>query len=166
MAISDVYTARSGSVAVAATTATAVMSVYGTAAKRGNIVGIRMEVGVTAAAVGNDIQFTLARCTGTNTGTSLASVLAGAGHDYSAPASVLQYCTTWSTAPTLVAAQILGEWTLPQTTGSMWEEFPPSGYEWQVQAVANAGANAGVHVFCTPSVATSTPVFIDLIWSE
>jgi hypothetical protein len=48
----------------------------------------------------------------------------------------------------------------------MWEEFPPTGYEWGVPAVANANANAGVHLFVTASVATSTPVFVDLIASE
>ena len=70
----------------------------------------------------------------------------------------------WSTAPT--PGVILAEWQLPQTTGSMWEEFPPTGYEWGIPAVANANANAGVHLFVTASVATSTPVFVDLIASE
>jgi hypothetical protein len=130
VAISDVYVARSGSVAVAATTATAVLSLYGTAAA-------------------------------SNTGTSLAS---GNPHDYSASASIGQMATAWSTAPTV--GTVLWEQELPQTTGSSWEEFPPTGYEWGVPAIANANANAGVHVFVTPTVGTSTPVFIDLIWSE
>jgi hypothetical protein len=161
MAVSDVYTFRSGSVAVAATSATAVSSVYGTAAKRSWVVGLRVEIGVTAAAAGNSILFQLCRPSATNTGTTLTS---GAAHDYSAPASICQGCVTWSTAPTPGA--VLAEFELPQTTGSMWEEFPPLGYEWGIPAIANANANAGVHVFATPSAATSTPVFADLVVSE
>lgn len=61
---------------------------------------------------------------------------------------------------------ILAEWDLPQSTGSMWEEFPPSGDEWGVPAIANANANAGVHLIVTASVATSTPLTFDFIWSE
>ena len=139
MAISDVFTFRSGSVAVAATTATAISSVYGTAAKRGWVVGVRVDIGVTAAAAGNSLLFQLCRPTATNTGTSLASK---DPHDYSAPASICQGCTTWSTAPTV--GTVLWEQELPQTTGSAWEEFPPLGYEWGIPAIANANANAGV----------------------
>lgn len=161
MAISDIYTFRSGSTAITATSATAVMSVYGTAAKRGWVVGVRVDIGVTAAAAGNSLLFQLARPNATNTGTSLTS---GDAHDFSAPASICQQCTTWSVAPTV--GTILWEQELPQTTGSAWEEFPPLGYEWGIPAVANANANAGVHLFVTASVATSTPVFVDLIVSE
>jgi hypothetical protein len=161
MAISDVFTFRSGSVAIAATSATAVSSVFGTAAKRGWVVGVRVDIGVTAAAAGNSLLFQLARPANTPTGTSLAS---GNPHYYSAPASICQGCTTWSTAPTL--GTVLWEQELPQTTGSAWEEFPPLGYEWGIPAIANANANAGVHLFVTASVATSTPVYVDLIVSE
>jgi hypothetical protein len=161
VAISDVYTYRSGSVAVAATTATPILSLYGTAAKRLWVVGVRVELGVTAAAAGNSVLLQLARPNATNTGTGLAS---GSPHDFSAPASLGQLATAWSTAPTV--GVVLAEWELPQTTGSMWEEFPPTGYEWGVPAVANANANAGVHLFATCSVATSTPVFVDIIASE
>ena len=161
MAISDVYTFKSGSVAVAATSATAVHSVFGTAAIRGWVVGLRVEIGVTAAAAGNSMLFQLARPANTPTGTSLSS---GSAHDFSAPASICQQCTTWSTAPTV--GTVLAEYELPQTTGSMWEEFPPLSYEWGIPAIANAAANGGVHLFVTASVATSTPVFVDLIVSE
>jgi hypothetical protein len=159
--ISDVYTYKSGSVANTVTTANPVISLYGTAAKRLWVVGVRVLVGVTAAAAGNDLLFQLARPNATNTGTGLAS---GNPHDFSAPASIGQSAVAWSTAPT--PGTILAEWVVPQTTGSMWEEFPPAGYEWGVPAVANANANAGVHLFVTASVATSTPVFVDLIASE
>jgi hypothetical protein len=161
VAISDIFTFRSSSVAVASTSATAISSVYGTAAKRGWVVGVRIDIGVTAAAAGNSMLFQLARPNATNTGTSLTG---GNPHDFSAPASICQGCTTWSTAPTV--GTVLWEQELPQTTGSAWEEFPPLGYEWGIPAIANANANAGVHLFVTPSVATSTPVFIDLIVSE
>lgn len=161
MPISDVYNFRSGSVAVAATSATAIMSVYGTAAKRAWCVGVRVKVGVTTAAAGNDILFQLVRPNATNTGTGLAS---GGPHDFSSPASISQMAVAWSTAPTV--GVVLAEYVLPQTTGSMWEEFPPSGDEWGIPAVANANANAGIHLFATCSVATSTPIFASLIVSE
>lgn len=156
---SDVYTARSGSVAV--TAAAPLISLYGTAAKRLWVVGIRFGIGVTAAAAGNSMLFQLARPSATNTGTGLAS---GSPQDFSAPASIGQQAVAWSTSPTL--GVVLAEWELPQTTGSEWEEFPPTGYEWGIPAVANANANAGLHLFVTPGVATSTPVFANLIWSE
>lgn len=161
MPISDVYNMRSGSVAVAATSATPVMSVFGTAAKRLWSVGCRILVGVTTAAAGNDLLFQLARPANTPTGTGLAS---GSPQDFSAPASIGQLATAWSTAPTVGA--ILAEWVVPQTTGSAWAEFPPTGDEWGIPAIANAAANAGIHLFVTPSVATSTPVFANLICSE
>jgi hypothetical protein len=161
MSYNDVYTALSGSQAVAATAATPVLSLYGTAAKRLWLVGVRVKVLVTAAAAGNDIRFQLARPAATNTGTGLAS---GSPHDFSSPASIGQLAVAWSTAPTV--GVILAEWVVPQTTGSMWEEFPPTGIEWGVPAVANANANAGVHVFAIPTVNTSTPVSVDMIWGE
>ena len=161
MAVSDVYTFRSGLVAVASTASTPVMSVYGTAAKRSWLPGVRVKVGVTIAAAGNDILFQLCRPNATNTGTGLSS---GVAHDFSAPASISQMAIAWSTAPTV--GVILAEWVLPQVTGSMWEEFPPSGDEWGIPAIANTNANAGVHLIVTCSVATSTPVVADFIVSE
>lgn len=161
MPISDVYTARSGSVAVASSSATPVMSLTMTTAKRGWVVGVRVDLGVTAAVAGNTVLLQLARPGNSATGTSGAG---GNPHDFSAPASIGQVYLTWSTAPT--AGTVLWEQELPQTTGSSWEEYPPTGYEWQVPAIANGSANAGVHCFATPSVSTSTPVFFDLIWSE
>ena len=143
------------------TTANPLLSVVGAATIRGLVVGIRVEVGVTAAAAGNSLLFQLCRPGNTMTGTTTT---AGGAHDFSAPASLLTGYTAWSTAPTV--GTILAEWELPQTTGSMWEEFPPTGYEWQVPAIANAAANAGLHVFVTASVATSTPVFVDLICAQ
>ena len=160
MALSDIYSQR-GTITLAATTSTAAFSLYGTAAKRLWIVGVRVKILQTGAVAGNDVTFTLARPSATNTGTGLAS---GIAHDFSAPASLGQTAIAWSTAP--IIGTILAEWALPQTTGSMWEEFPPGGDEWQVPAVANANANAGVHLFAQATVATSTPVSYDFIWSE
>lgn len=161
MAYNDVYTARSGSVAVAQTTALALVSVFGTAAKRCWIVGARMEIGVTTALAGNSMLFQLARPGNTPNASAQASASA---HDFSSPASVCQQATAYTTPPTV--GTILAEWELPQTTGSMWEEFPPTSNEWGVPAIANNNANAGLHMFVTASVNTSTPVFIDLIFAE
>jgi hypothetical protein len=161
MAISDVYTFKSGSVAIAATTATPILSVISTAAIRGWLVGVELNLGVTAAITGNSMLFQLCRPGNTPTGTG---PFGGNPEDFSAPASILQGYTTWSTAPTVGA--ILWEKELPQTTGSAWPFYPPTGYEFQVPAIANAAANGGLHMFVTASVATSTPVFVDLICSE
>lgn len=161
MAYNDVYTALSGSQAVASTSATAILSVYGTAAKRLWVTGVRVKVLVTAAAPGNDVRFQLARPGNTVNGSSLASANP---HDYSSPASIGQFSTTWTTAPTV--GTILAEWVVPQTTGSMWEEFPPTGNEWGVPAIANDNANSGVHLFAICTVNTSTPVSVDIIWGE
>lgn len=161
MAYNDVYTALSGSQAVAQTTALPIISVYGTAAKRLWVVGVRVKVLVTAAVAGNDVRFQLARPGNTPTGTTLAG---GGAHDFSSPASIGQFSTTWSTAPTV--GTILAEWVVPQTTGSMWEEFPPTSNEWGVPAIANGAANTGLHLFAIPTVATSTPVSVDIIWGE
>jgi hypothetical protein len=164
MAISDVYTARNnnaGNSPVAATSATVLMSLFSTAAVRLWVVGIRVEIGVTAASAGNSTLFQLERpgnAAATSTGSSAAA------HDYSAPASIGQLATAWTTTPT--AGTVLWEQELPQTTGSAWEEFPPLGYEWGVPAIASGTANTGVHVWVTQSSTSSTPYYIDLIFSE
>jgi len=165
MAISDVYTARNANAATNAPLVTtgqvALLSLYGTVAKRIWVVGVRVELGQTAAAAGNSVLFQLSRPAATNTATGTA---VGSPHDFSASASIGFMATTWSTTPTL--GTVLWEQQLPQTTGSAWEEFPPLGYEWGVPAIANANANAGVHMFAQATVGTSTPVYVDLIWSE
>lgn len=164
MAISDVYTGRAAPTVASAATPTAVLSLFGTAAKRLWIVGCRVEIeSAGATPAGNQVLFQLVRSTtATITGTGLAS---GAAHDASAPASVGQVASAWSTAPagTLV---VLADWTLPQTSGSAWEEFPPLGYEWGVPAIANTASSAGVHLFITQANSTSTTYDVELIWSE
>jgi len=165
MPISDVYTAHF-TPTVAATTVTPAGSLISPATKRAWVVGVRVKILSTAAVAGFNTLFQLARPNATNTATGLSTVTDG--HDFSAPASLSSFASTWSTPPTVgtAAGAILAEYNLPQTTGSMWEEFPPGGDEWGVPAVANANANAGVHLMATLSVSTSTPVFGDLIWSE
>lgn len=157
----DIYTFRSGSVSNTVTTANPLLSVVAGTTIRGLVVGVRVEVGVTAAAAGNSLLFQLTRPGNTMTGTTTTT---GQPHDFSAPAAICTGYTAWSTAPTVGA--ILAEWELPQTTGSMWEEFPPTNYEWQIPALANGAANAGLHLFVTASVATSTPVLVNLVVAE
>ena len=166
MPISDVYTWRFTATVAATTAGTPLGSLISPATKRAWIVGIRVKVLQTAAAAGFNSLIQLARPNATNTATGLATVTAA--HDFSAPASMSSVATTWSTAPVLGTAvgAVLAEYNLPQTTGSMWEEWPPTGYEWQVPAIATGAANSGVHVFITQGVATSTPYAIDLIFSE
>jgi hypothetical protein len=160
MATSDIYTVRF-TPTLAANTATAVGSVVAGTTVRIWIVGVRVELGVTGAVAGNDILFQLARPGNTANG---SGTVTANPHDFSAPASIATCYSTWTLAPTVGA--ILAEWTIPQTTGSMWEEFPPTGYEWQVPAIANNAANNGLHLFATPSVNTSTPAVCDIIFSQ
>jgi hypothetical protein len=162
MSVSDFYNYRSGFVNVSSAAATPLLSVYGTAAKRLWATGCRVKIGVTAAAAGNEVTFQLCRPAATNTGTGLAS--AQGVNDFSAPASIGQLATAWSTAPTV--GSILAEWVVPQTTGSAWTEFPPTNEEWGIPAVANGNANAGVHIIVTCSVATLTPISVELAVSE
>lgn len=160
MPISDIYTFRSGSVAVASTAATPIISVIMPATLRGWVVGGRYFIGNTAAVAGNNLLFQVCRPGNSPTGTGAFN---GSAHDASAPAGLAQGYTAWSTAPTV--GTVLADWEVPQTSGSGWEEFPPLQYEWQIPAVANGNANAGLHVFVTASVATSTPVFVNLVCS-
>lgn len=166
MPISDVYLARVN--AFADTTASAVpcLSVFGTAGKRGWIVGVRVELVTTAAAAGGNVIFQLAR-PGNSPATSTGA--SGQAQDSSAPASVLQYATAWTTAPTLstgAGGGILWEQSLPLTTGAAWTEFPPAGYEWGVPAIASGSASAGLHLFITQSSTSSATYNCDLVWSE
>jgi len=163
MAISDIYTARSGAITVATTAVTPILSVISPATKRGWVVGVRIDVQSTTAIVGSNVWFQLARPGNTHTATGLATVPA---HDFSAPNSLASSATTWSTAPTVSAAGVLWEQELPQTSGSSWEEFPPAGYEWGIPAIATGAANSGLHLFVTASAATSTVYLADLIFSE
>jgi hypothetical protein len=169
MAISDIYTGRVSGTAVTVSTANPILSLLaaGTAGtaflKRLYVVGIRVDIVTTTAVAGNNVLFQLARNTaGASTASNLVS---GNAHDFSAPASLGQVATSWTSAAPAVGT-VLWEQELPQTTGSSWEEFPPAGYEWQVPAIANQTANAGLHVFVTQSATTSTTYNVDLIWSE
>jgi hypothetical protein len=162
MPISDIYTARSGIVTVNASTATPLHSVVGTATKRAWVVGVRVNIALTTAAAGNNVLFQLARAANSSDGTTATPV--PSPHDVSAPASICTNFTAWTTAPTV--GVVLWEQELPFTTGSSWEEFPPSGYEWQIPAIADAGALNGVHMFVTCSVANSSTFTSDIVFSE
>jgi hypothetical protein len=158
---SEIYTARSGIVTVNASTATPVHSVVAAATFRSWAVGVRVNIVATTAAAGNNVLFQLARPGNTATGTTATPI--PVPHDFSAPASLLTNYTAWSTAPTL--GVVVWEQELPFTSGSSWEEFPPTGYEWQIPAIANAAANMGLHMFVTCSVANSSTFTTDIICS-
>jgi len=167
MPVADVYTARSGAFSTGTIiTAQPFLTLQPATTKRAYVVGVRVDVGATLAAAGNWLLFQLSRPGNTATATGLAVVTNG--NDFNAPASITQFATTWSTAPTVsaTAGGIVWEQALPMTTGSSWEEFPPAGYEWQIPAIATGSANAGLHMFVTQSVGTTTPVYCDLIFSE
>lgn len=156
MAISDLYTVDSGMVSISSTAQSPILLLTTPATKRAFVVGVRMSIGVTAAAAGNDVVFTVARAGNSPTGGTAALLRA---HDAaSATAFTTGAIPAYTIAPTL--GNILAEWTLPQTTGSMWEEFPPLGYEWV------AGVSSSIVGFVTNSVATATPVEFQFIISE
>jgi hypothetical protein len=162
MAISDVYVVSSGLQSVAATSQTPLLLVKGSANNRLWIVGIRVDIGVTAAAAGNSVLFQLYRTS--NTPVSSGSALTVTAHDAAgAPFTGAAY-SAWATAPSVTAGSQLWEQELPQTTGSSWEEFPPLGYEWSIPL--NSGATGWIVMMVTNSVGTSTPVSCDLIISQ
>jgi hypothetical protein len=160
MPISDLYVARS-TVGTSSTSLTPLVSLFGNT-KRLWVVGCRVEVqSAGATPAGNQILFQLARSSATTNGTTPG---AGAAQDPAAPTSIGTFAVAWTTPPT--ATTVVAEWTLPQTTGSAWEEFPPLGYEWGVAALANVIANTGIHLFATASNSTATSLVTELIWSE
>jgi hypothetical protein len=156
MAISDIYTVDSGLVTISSTSQSPILLLNVQSTKRCFVVGVRMKIGVTAAAAGNDCLFTLARAANSPTGGT--GVTARAHDAGSAAAITTAAIPAYTIAPTL--GNILGEWVLPQTTGSMWEEFPPLGYEWV------GGTSTYLVGFVTLSVATSTPVEMQFVVSE
>ena len=169
MAISDIYTGRANQFSISSASATPVMSLLASSTlgtlflKRLYVVGVRVDIVSTTAAAGNNSLFQL--CRNTAAVSTASNLTPGGAHDFSAPTSLGQVATSWTSAAPGIGT-ILWEQELPQTTGSSWEEFPPAGYEWQVPAIANQTINAGLHMFITQSVATPTTYNIDLIWSE
>jgi hypothetical protein len=156
MAISDIYTADSGLVTISSISQSPILNVRTTATKRAFLVGVRVKIGVTAAAAGNDVVFTLGRVTTSGTG---GTPVTARPHDAaSAAAFTTAFVPAYTIPPTV--GNILGEWVLPQTTGSMWEEFPPLGYEWV------APVSDQLCMFVTNSVATATPVEAQFVISE
>jgi hypothetical protein len=158
VANSDIYEANSGLIAVASSGGTVpVMYLQAPATKRTWIVGVRIGVGVTAAAAGNSVLFGLARCTGGTGGTYVGLN----AHDNAAGSAFTQaYVSSFTAGPTPVASGFLWQQELPQTTGSAWEEFPPLGYEWGIPA------GGTVACFAVPSINTSTPVTFQVVVSE
>lgn len=157
---SDIYEANSGLFSVASTGGTVpVYYVMTPSTKRSWIVGVRISVGVTAAAAGNDILFGLARSTVGSAGGNAVTLVP---NDSAAPAALTtSFVGSFSNAPApATTGQFLWQQMLPQTTGSAWEEFPPLGYEWVIPA------GGTVACFVVPSVNTSTPVQFQLIISE
>jgi len=158
VALSDLYVASSASQSISVTTADQpILLVTTPATKRLNITGIRFSIGATTAAANNAVTVKLARTGNSPTG---GTAVTPRPHDPSAPASLASNVSTpsYTIAPTL--GNILGWWNIPQTSGSMWEEFPPGGQEWMINV------STSVCVFVTLTVATATPLFVDLIWSE
>ena len=156
MAISDIYTAVTGMVSIATTSQTGLIVLSTAATKRAFIVGVRMKVGVTGAVAGNDVVFTLAR---TSNSPTSANTVTPRPHDAASAAALSSaLVAAYTIAPT--AGNVLAAWVLPQTTGSMWEEVPPLGYEWAI------GTSSFVGLFVTTSVATSTPLECQLVFSE
>ena len=159
MAICDIYTANctAGGVTVNASTATPILSLFAASTKRAWIVGVRMSIGVTTAAAGNNVLFQLCRPANSPVGTTN---ITPAPNDSAAAAALAVGNSTWSTAPTV--GTLLWQMELPFTTSTSWEDFPPPGCEWAVPVTATSG----VHMFVTCSVANSTPMFASMVFGE
>jgi len=156
MAISDIFTVDSGLITIGTTTQSPILLLNVQSTKRAFITGVRMSIGVTAAAAGNSVIFTLARAANSPTGGTAANLRP---HDAASAAAISTAAIpSYTIAPTL--GNILGEWELPQTTGSAWEEFPPLGYEWV------GGVSTYLVGFVTTSVATGTPLGFQFVVSE
>lgn len=158
MAVCDIYTAGA-SLTVSTTSLTPFLQLQPAATKRCWVVGIRVSIGTTSAAAGNNVLFQLAGNT-TTTATEAAGTAVVKANDPAAAAPLASVFNTWATPPT--ANNILWQMQLPQTTGSSWEEFPPLGYEWGVPVTAHNG----IAVFATLSVGTATPVSCELVFGE
>lgn len=158
MAVCDLYTATAGAISTSSTALTPIMQLQ-PVTKRVWVVGVRVSVGNTLAASGNNILFQVARNTTTTSGETASGAVINP-NDQAAAAALATAFSTFTIAPT--ANTVLWNMELPQTSGSSWEEFPPLGYEWSCPTTAHNG----ICVFATASVATSTPVFAELIFSE
>lgn len=162
MPISEIYTGT-GTASLATVSATPLCSLITPTTKRGWVVGVRVSLGVSAAAAGNSCLFQLFKVTNP---TLVAGTTGGQiPNDPAGPSNALCIFSTnpFGTAPTGTAS-CLWQQELPQTTGSSWEEFPPLGYEY---SLSTAGAQGGLALWVTCSVATaSTAVFYELVWSE
>jgi hypothetical protein len=163
MPISELYTGT-GTATLATTSATPLCALIAPTTKRGWIVGVRVSLGVSAAAAGNSVLFQLFKVTNPS-GPVVGQTGNFAPNDPAGPATALCIFQTsaFSTAPTGVAT-CYWQQELPQTTGSSWEEFPPLGYEYVLNS---GGTQGGVALWATCSVATaSTVVYYELVWSE
>lgn len=158
MAVCDIYTATA-SLTLSSTSLTPILQLQPAATKRAWVVGVRVMIGTTTAAAGQNILFQVAGNT-TTTATEGAGTAVVKPNDPAAAAALSSVFNTWGTAPT--ANNVLWQMQLPQTTGSSWEEFPPLGYEWGVPVTAHNG----IAVFATASASTSTPVQVELVFGE
>jgi hypothetical protein len=158
VAICDIYTATA-SLTLSGTSQTPILQLQPATTKRAWVVGVRVMIGTTGAVAGNNILFVVAGNT-TTTATEAAGTAVLKPNDPAAAAALSSAFNTWATPPT--ANNVLWQMQLPQTTGSAWEEFPPLGYEWGVTTTAHNG----IAVFATASVATSTPVQVELVFGE
>lgn len=162
MPISEIYTGT-GTATLATTSATPLCALITPTTKRGWLVGVRVSLGVSAAAAGNSVLFQLFKVINP---TLVAGVTGGQyPNDPAGPANALCVFTTsaFGTAPT-GTTNCVWQQELPQTTGSSWEEFPPLGYEYSLGV---SGAQGGLALWATCSVGTaSTVIFYELVWSE
>jgi hypothetical protein len=165
MPISEIYTGTS-SASLATTSITALCALTAPTTKRGWLVGVRVSLGVSAAAAGYSCLFQLYRLTNASSVSGTTSNVTYPNDPAGPTTSLCTFSTIgagWSTPPT-GNVNCLWQQEIPQTTGSSWEEFPPLGYEYGLNTT---GAVGGLALWVTCSVATaSTAVYSELVWSE
>lgn len=162
MPISEIYTGTA-TASLATSSITPLCALVAPSTKRGWIVGVRVSLGVSAAAAGQSVLFQLYKLSNAS---SLTTTTGGqVPNDPAGPATALcVFITpTFGVTPTGTTSCVWQQ-ELPQTTGSSWEEFPPLGYEYVLNT---AGAAGGYALWATCSSATaSTAIYTELVWSE
>jgi hypothetical protein len=168
MALGRIYTAESGTCALATTTPSALLWAWpNSAAVTMDILAVR--VGVTSSGGAPSypsngiVQVQLVRATGTITGGATPTPAPHNSSDIAAN-------SVWKSASTAITVQptvgaVLWSQQLPFTAGANWAEWVSPGAEWRVPASGTAGT--GIALMTTQSSAgTNTAFTAEIVFAE
>lgn len=168
MAIGRIYTAESGTCALATTTPSALIWAWpGAATVTMDILAVRLGTtssgGTPSYPTNGVVQVQLVRATGTITGG--ASVTPNPHNSGDIAAN-----SVWKSASTAITGQptvgvVLWGIQIPFTAGASWAEYPTPGLEWRVPASGTAGT--GIALMTTQSSAgTNTAFTAEIVFAE